>query len=124
MKNRIYCDPVRKLARSFKYQHIYAAAKNVSAVYFFENNNDFTKIQLEFLYWLAVYNRLLQDLAAGENYLSEEVINDDLLCDCYLIWEDKVKLQEQKQNNDTPAGKSKSKVKTASAIPSVIFTKG
>ena len=128
MKNKKHQDPLRKLARNFKYQHLYSVAKNLTSVNFFENVSDFSRIQLEFLYWLALYNRLYQDLAMGEQYLSDEIINDDLLCDCYLIWEDKVKRQKEleklKNPNSSRKFDNKRQIDHGSMIPSVIFRKG
>lgn len=84
-------------------------------------------MQHEFLYWIAVYSRLYQELAMGEEYLTPEVIDDDLLCDCYLIWEHKVKRKEQLENIKNPSSKSsrssKKQIDNASSIPSVVFSK-
>lgn len=128
MKNKHHQDSVRKLARSFKYQHLYSAAQNLSSVYLFENLSDFSRIQLEFLYWITLYNRLYQDLAMGEKYLTEEVIDDDFLCDCYLIWEEKIKrkreLEKIKNPDSSKKSENKRQIDHGSTIPSVIFRKG
>lgn len=126
MKITRHQHPLRKIAKSFKYQHLYSVAKNLSGISLFENTFDFSKLQLELLYWISLYNRLYQDLAMGEKYLTEEVINDDLLCDCYLIWEEKVKRKEQleKFKNLESHKSSKLQVDQGSKVPSVIFSKG
>lgn len=122
-------DPLRKLARSVKYQNLFARANDLGCIHLFDNTSDFTKIQTEFLYWLAVYNRLYQDLSMGQKYLSQEVINDDLLCDCYLIWEQRIKHKEELEKLKSPnmiktSPNSKKQIDHNSPIPSVVFSKG
>ena len=82
-------DPLRTLARSSYYQNLYLRAKELNGIYLFENTNQFSKIQLEFLYWISAYNRLYQELAMENKHLTENMIKDDRLCDCFLIWETK-----------------------------------
>ena len=121
-------DPLRKLARSVKYQNLYVRASDLACIHLFDNTSDFSKIQHEFLYWIAVYSRLYQDMAMGEKYLTQEVIDDDLLCDCYLIWEQKIKRKEELERFKNPSGKSasgsKKKIDNSSTIPSVVFSQG
>jgi hypothetical protein len=66
-------DPLRKLARSPYYQILYARARELACVHLFENTTDFSRIQHEFLYWIALYNRLYQDLAMDGRYLTEDI---------------------------------------------------
>ncbi len=93
---------IRKLARSGKYQLLYAKTKEISNIRIFENDINFSGLQLEFLYWLSVYNNLYQDLAMKEKYLTKEVINDDIECDAYVYWKskqkDKKEIKEVKTN--------------------------
>lgn len=118
-------DPLRKLARSSHFQHIYARAKELHGIHFFENTSDLSKIQIEFLYWLSLYNRLYQDLIMKEPYLTEEIIDNDFLCDCYLIWESKVKRKEELEKiKNSDSKRSKKQIDRNSPIPSVIFKKG
>lgn len=121
-------DPLRKLARSVKYQNLYARASDLSCIHLFDNTCDFSKVQHEFLYWIALYSRLYQDLAMGERYLNQEVIDDDLLCDCYLVWEQKVKHKEElakiKNPSNKPLPNPKKQIDHGSTIPSVVFSKG
>jgi len=119
-------DPIRKLARSFHYQHLYARARELHGIQIFENVSDLSKIQIEFLYWLALYNRLYQDLLMKEPFLTEETINNDFLCDCYLIWEDKVKRKKELERIKNPARDyscDKKQIDRSSKIPSVVFKK-
>jgi len=121
-------DPLRKLARSSQYQVLYVRAKELGCIHLFENTSDLSRIQMEFLYWIALYNRLYQDLAMGEDCLTEEIIDDDLLCDCYLIWEEKVKRKREKDSLKNPNKYSKSKsikrqIDHSASAPSVVFTR-
>ncbi len=127
--NKYFSDPLRKLARSVKYQNLYARATDLSCVHIFDNTSNFSKVQFEFLYWIALYNRLYQDLAMGEKYLAEEVIDNDLLCDCYLIWEQRIKRKEELEklknpNSTKSASNTKKQIDHSSTIPSVVFSKG
>lgn len=103
---------------------LYVRAKELSCVHIFENCSSLSKIQLEFLYWIALYNRLYQDIAMGEKYISEDIIKDDFLCDCYLIWEEKVKRKQELNKTDKlPAKRGKKQIDYRSSTPSVVFTK-
>ncbi len=77
---------LRKLARSTKYQILYNRAKNLSTLRLFYNDVDYTNVQIWFLYWLEVYNSLYTDMAMNEEYINEEVIEDDLRTDAYLLY--------------------------------------
>ena len=104
---------LRKLARSYKYQSLYARAKELGHIKLFENNYDFTKIQILFLRWLEIYYILYTDLASKENYISEEVIKDDIRAEAYLLYKNTKK--------DEKEDKNKRQVDTTGQIPSVIF---
>ncbi len=105
---------LKKLARSNKYQLLYTQAKELSNISIFKNNGEFTKIQLLFLNWLNVYNMLLSDLAMKEKNISEEVIDDDLRMEAYLVYKEHIRKYGKKD-------KDNNKVKP-SDIPTVIFT--
>ena len=104
---------VRKLARSYKYQLLYARAKDVGNIRFFKNDFDFSYIQLQFLQWLEIYNSLYLDLNSNEEYMSAEVISDDLRTEAYLLYKSK--------KRDTKEEKENKKVDTSGNLPSVIF---
>jgi len=117
--NKRKSDPLRKLARTIKYQSLYNATKEIPNIQLFQNVKDISKIQLNFLYWLAIYNRLYCDLVSCDNkYLTKKVIEDDFLCDCYLIWERKKRDKTDKVNNN------KKGINRNSKVPSVVFTRG
>ena len=113
-------DPLRRLARSVKYQNIYDAVKEIPSLQLFDNIKNLSKIQLNFLYWLAVYNRLYCDLATGTcKYLTKEIIEHDFACECYLIWE-----RKKKYKKDDKEDSSKKQIDRNSKVPSVVFTRG
>jgi len=117
-------DPLRKLARSTTYQNLYTMAKELSCVQLFKNTREFSKIQLEFLYWLVTYDRLYSELASRDNkYLTKEIIENDFYCDCYLIWErkKKPKLEDKEENNEVKNGR---KIDRTSDVPSMVFKRG
>ena len=112
-------DPLRKLARSVKYQNIYSAIKEIPSFQLFENTKNLSKIQLDFLYWLTVYNRLYCDLSMSDNKnLTKKIIEDDFACECYLIWERKKSKKTDKED------KNKKQINRNSKVPSVVFTRG
>jgi len=104
---------LRKLARSDKWQFLYSRAKEIGSIELFKNKNEFSELQIEFMRWLQVYNSLYVDLAMKEPHITEEVIEDDILCDAYLLWRSK-----KKDENKTDSQKDASEV---TGIPSVRF---
>ena len=111
-------NPLRKLARSLKYQNLYNMAREINGIQIFDNVKNFSKIQMEFLYWLSVYNRLYTAKTLKENeYICQEIIDDDFACDCYLVWESKNRNKKEDVND-----------KKAKEIPysdgAVVFVKG
>lgn len=106
---------VRKLARSYRWQFLYARAKELNNIKLFENDTDFTYLQYMFLRWLTVYHSLYTDLATGEDYISEEVIKDDLRTEAYL-------LLKSKENRDKKKGKNND-ITDKKGLGSVVFTR-
>jgi len=106
---------LRKLARSDKYQILYARAKDLGTISLFKNSTDISKLQINFLYWLEIYHSLYTDLAMDEEWISEEVIKSDLRTEAYL-------LLKRKLRKDKKQGKEIDKKPTSDGgIPSVIF---
>lgn len=93
---------LRKLARSEKWLTLYVRAKEMDGIKLFKNERDFTPLQIRFLRWLEIYHSLYIDLAMKEPYISEEIIEDDIYCDAYLLWKSKNedKKEEQKPVSD------------------------
>ena len=102
MKNNI----LRKLAKSSKYQLMYSSAKTLNHIRLFRNEMDLTLIQLLFLHWLSVYNSLYTDLAMNKTYISEDVINDEIRTDAYLLYREKQdsKPDQEKETDNHSAG--------------------
>lgn len=88
---------LRKLARSNRWQLLYAKSKELNGIRLFENKLNHSQRQLHFLYWLSMYNSLYQDLAMKEKYLSIKVINSDIECDAYLYYKTIVKEDKDKE---------------------------
>lgn len=81
---------IRRLARSSYWQNIYRASKEVFGVKLFENTSNFSASQYSFLYWLRIYDLLYTELSQHEDdFLSEEVIKDDIRCTAYLYYRNK-----------------------------------
>ncbi len=108
MKNNLPESPIRTLAKSYYWQSIFARSKEIpGSVRLFENKSDFTKLQLLFLQQLEIVSGLYQDLAMGEDLISEEVVNDELRSEAYLLYRKNKRDQERSNkniNNQTPPG--------------------
>lgn len=103
---------LRKLAKSDRFQAIYHRAKNSGMIKLFKNNYDLSRIQEWFLHYLEIYNLLYKDLVNGEKYISEEVIQNDIRTDAYLLLKSK----------SNPNQKTKKReITTSGDVPSVIF---
>jgi hypothetical protein len=106
---------IRLLARSPHWQNLYSHSKDLG-FQLFNNNKNLTKFQVIFLNWLSCYNSLYQDLVMEEDFISEQVIEDDIRCDAYLYWKrtkkyNKKSKKKKDTDNENPLG-----------IPSVKFT--
>lgn len=110
-------NALRSLARSTKYQNLYCMAKEIGGIQLFENICDFSKIQLDFMYWVSLYNRLYTDLAMAENkYISKKIIETDNWLDYYLIWERKKDKRKPLKDDD-----NKKVIDENSSVPGVRF---
>lgn len=96
-------DSIRKLAKSTYWQNCYVNSKELGFISLFNNKTKLTKIQILFLHWLSIYNSLFQDLANEEDYLTEEVINDEIRTDAYLYFRRKGKDKNKKEDTSEEA---------------------
>jgi hypothetical protein len=106
-------NPLRILARSPRWQILYARSKEVSGIKLFANEYDFTPLQLVFLQWLETYHSLEIDLATNQNGLIRDVLDDEIRTDAYLYCRSRKDKKEEKSEGSIP-----------SHIPSVVFRKG
>ena len=98
-------NPLRDLAKSTQHQLLYREAKNLG-LKLFNNNTDLGKLQIIYLSYLELYKNLYEELGSGEEYLTEEVINDCVRCDAYLVYRrdkrDKKEKPKKKGNSNIP----------------------
>ena len=68
----------------------------------FKNNFDFSAIQLMFMDWLEIYHSLYVDVAMGEELINQEVIEDDLRAEAYLLYKSEKRKNKKfkKENNE------------------------
>ena len=109
---------LKKLTRSNKWQFLYNRAKELGTLRLFKNDTDLTKIQIWMLYFLEMYSSLYSDLSMNEDYISEEVIEDDLRCEAYLLYR---RTKNKKENKRKFTDKDKRI--TPDNIPVVQFLK-
>ena len=108
---------LKKIARSNRWQVLYNRAKDLGTLRLFRNDMDLTKVQVWMLYLLEMFSSLYADLSMNEEYISEEVIKDDLRCEAYLLYRrEKNKKDKHKKYTD-----KESKKVTPSNIPGVRF---
>ena len=106
-------SPLRELARNDFYQAMYRESKERN-IKLFSNPENLSRIQIIFLSYLAFYESLYQDLAMDEDYISKEVILDDVRCDAYLVY--KKRKRNKKDEKERP--------KNNTGIPSISFVPG
>ena len=106
---------LKKIARSDKYQFLYTRSKDYSFIRLFDNQSDFSRIQMRFLQWLEIYSSLYNDLYMKKPHLTEEVIKDDIRMEAYLFY-------KKKYGNTKTEKKSKDReIDTSGDLPIVNF---
>ncbi len=78
---------LRLLAKSNYYQNIYSLGKDMPSLKLFENERDFTDIQMSFLKFLSFYSAVLLDIALGD--VDEIVLDNDIYTDSYMVYKSK-----------------------------------
>jgi hypothetical protein len=107
---------LRKLARSSKWLSLYSRAKEIHSLKLFDNDSDFSQLQIDFIRQLELLSGLYTDVALGEEFICDEVVEDVIRSEAYLLYKSK-KRDEEKMKRNCPQGKSTPK-------DSIIFTQG
>jgi hypothetical protein len=110
-------NALQTLARSNTAQTVYRHTKEIGSLRLFNNDTDLSHLQILYLYYLSLYESLYTDLQMGEEFISEDVIKDDVRVDAYLLYK-RVNRKNKKQNANT-----KSVVDNAGS-GSLIFRRG
>jgi hypothetical protein len=76
---------LKTLAKSTHAQILYHRAKDIN-IRLFNNDSDLSNVQIFYLYFLELYSMLYTDLQMQEEFISEDVINDELRCEAYLLY--------------------------------------
>lgn len=112
---------IRKIAKSYEWQVLYQRAKEIGSFQLFDNTKDLTRIQSIMLHYLELYNGLYTDLAMGEDFISQEIIDDELRTDAYLLYRNKKRKDERAPKKKKTGDRI---IDTNNQdIPNVIFTK-
>lgn len=93
-------NAIRTLARSNYWQTLYSHSKENASIQLFVNKTDITPVQFALLQWLEVYHSLEMDMAQKKEFLSREVIEDDIRCDAYLHWRSITSGKSEKELED------------------------
>jgi len=89
----------RQLAKSNYWQALYAQAKELGGLYLFENNRNFTELQIYFLSQLSFYNSLYIDIYMGD--VSEKVLEHEIYEDAYSYYKSWKRKKEKKYKKAT-----------------------
>jgi len=92
-------NALQTLARSNTAQTIYRHTKEIGNLRLFNNDTDLSHLQILYLYYLSLYESLYTDLQMGEEFISEQVIEDDLRVEAYLLYKKVSRKNKQKPNN-------------------------
>ena len=90
-------NALQTLARSNTAQTVYRHSKELTGLRLFNNDTDLSHLQILYLYYLSLYESLYNDLSMGEEFISEDVIKDDIRVDAYLLYK-RVNRKNKKQN--------------------------
>ena len=110
-----FTEYLRELAKSNKYQTIYAIEKTIG-LRLFANEYDYSDIQILFLNFLSLYYTISFDVAMGE--VNKMVTNNTIFEDAYMVWRNKTKteeaeeLKERKHETQNHGRKPEKQVKT------------
>lgn len=109
---------LKQLAKSVKYQTLYARSKEMANIRLFLNQLDFTAIQTLFLDWLEIYHSLYMDVVMEKDNIDYDIIDDDIRTEAYLLWRHRTKNKKQETGLTSDL---KSKIDTSGNKTSVIF---
>lgn len=83
-------ENLKKMAKHSYWQNLYKFSKECSNIQLFENVSNFSGLQVRFLYYLALYDMLFEELSKHEDdLLTENVLNDSVRTEAYLIYRNK-----------------------------------
>jgi len=108
---------LEQLAKTDRWQIIYNRSKEINGLQLFNNTSDLSCLQIMFLYFLSLYSMLYQDLNSNEEYISEDVINDELRTEAYLLLRKELKDNKKSSKTEAP-------INNTSGIGSLIFKRG
>jgi hypothetical protein len=112
-------NSLQKIAKRNDIQTIYSRAKEIGSIRLFKNDSDFSKLQTLYLYFLELYNVLYHDLSSGEQWITEEVINDPIRVEAYLLLR-----KENRELLKSDKNKKKKIVDSGLGNGSLIFKRG
>lgn len=102
-------DSLRRLARSSHWITLYNRSKEIGSIKLFNNDSDYSSLQVNFLRWLELMSGLYMDIALGEEFISEQVIEDEIRTNAYLFYKSK-KREEEKLKKNQPQGSERNSI--------------
>lgn len=107
---RVKNSPLYDLAKTTRWVILYSRAKEITGLKLFENETDFSKIQIIYLQYLQMVNTLHLDLAMGEELMSEYVLQDELRAEAYLYYKSEQRKEEMKNMKNPQQQRNKRQV--------------
>ena len=98
-------EDLRKLAKSSKYQILYSNADKFN-INLFNNNSNYSAVQIIFLNYLQFYKSLYEDVAMQD--VNKKVLKSFIREDAYMYYKDNKEIEEQRKQRNTSISDSKS----------------
>ena len=93
-------NALQTLARSNNAQIMYHRAKELGTLRLFNNDTDLSQIQITYLYYLELFSMLYTDLQMEEPYISEQIIEDPIRVEAYLLYR-RINRKNKNQKSNT-----------------------
>jgi len=90
---------LRKLAKTDKWQLMYARSSEMSGIHLFQNVTDFSHIQFDFINNLAFYYSLNLDVVMGE--VTDIIFKYEIYEDAYMLYKNKERKEKSINKKET-----------------------
>lgn len=102
--NKIYII-LRKLSKNNYWQSVYCQSKECSGIQLFENNSNYTHLQLIFINEISNFSAICADVLMGD--VSELVLSEEIYQDAYSFYKHQKRIKKNKKTKYSPSLPSK-----------------
>ena len=96
---------LRKLAKNYKSQNLFIAAKDIYGVKIFKNTTNFSKIQEMFLSYLYFYHDIFLDISTKK--ITKDVLKCEIYEDAFTYWKKEKGFETLSKNKKDKKNKKK-----------------